>query len=406
MRHRVGRKYPKRAKASFDYNVKPNKHKEHLVLHRKRIWLLTLIPISIIILFITKRNESIAEYFFARGISKWLIQGISLITGIFPFSLMEVEIIVVPFLLVFLLLRFLKRLVNRNSKKDGSSWYLLGMGILNIGCVLSVLLFQFVLFAGVNYYRTPFANASGLTVENSSVDELYRLSMELSSQAAVLRQQLKEKGQEDENGILRLAEKNWNEVADIAKESYEKIGAAYPVLKGSYGSPKPVFFSRIMSKMEITGIFWPFTLEANVNVDTSEYSIPATMGHELAHLHGFMREDEANFISYLVCKQSDSLEFQYSGVMLALTYANNQLFSQDQDLYQDVRNTYSEGMIADVREEYFYWKQFEDTTISAISNSVNDNYLKANNQNDGTKSYGRMVDLLLAEYRKNHESNQ
>jgi hypothetical protein len=46
-----------------------------------------------------------------------------------------------------------------------------------------------------------------------------------------------------------------------------------------------------------------------------------------------------------------------------------------------------------------YWKQFE-TKVAEISNKVNDSYLKANNQDDGVKSYGRMVDLLLAYYSK------
>ena len=35
-----------------------------------------------------------------------------------------------------------------------------------------------------------------------------------------------------------------------------------------------------------------------------------------------------------------------------------------------------------------------------IHNKVNDAYLKANNQTDGVQSYGRMVDLLIAEYEK------
>ena len=33
--------------------------------------------------------------------------------------------------------------------------------------------------------------------------------------------------------------------------------------------------------------------------------------------------------------------------------------------------------------------------------TVNDTYLKANGQTDGVRSYGRMVDLLLAYYRAN-----
>ena len=47
-----------------------------------------------------------------------------------------------------------------------------------------------------------------------------------------------------------------------------------------------------------------------------------------------------------------------------------------------------------------YWKQFEHTKIAETSEKLNDSYLKANNQADGTQSYGRVVDLLLAEYRQ------
>ena len=36
--------------------------------------------------------------------------------------------------------------------------------------------------------------------------------------------------------------------------------------------------------------------------------------------------------------------------------------------------------------------------MKEVSKAVNDVYLKANDQEDGMKSYGRMVDLLLAEY--------
>ena len=34
-----------------------------------------------------------------------------------------------------------------------------------------------------------------------------------------------------------------------------------------------------------------------------------------------------------------------------------------------------------------------------MSNQMNDVYLKANSQEDGVKSYGRMVDLMLEYYR-------
>lgn len=386
-----------------DYINESNSLKWYHGLWGKRTWLLVLMPISLIIIWIVKGNPYIAEYIFARGIYKLISQGLSIITGIIPFSVMELQIIGFPILLILFFIRFIYRLFIKMYKKENGIGYHLTRGFVNLGGTLSVILFMYVLLAGVNYYRYPFAYYSGLEIKESSVNELYELNLKLAEEAKDLREQLTLKGTVDENGVLLVNQGDWQAVSDIAKESFEKLSKGYPVLDGKYSAPKPVFFSDFMSRMEITGIFWPFTAEANVNIAVSEYSIPATMGHELAHLRGFMREDEANYIAYLVCKESDSLEFKYSGTMLALSYASNQLYKQDPDLYHIVSEIYNEGMVLDLRAEYYYWRQFEDTVISTVSNTMNDNYLKVNNQNDGVKSYGRMVDLLLAEYRKNKE---
>ena len=67
---------------------------------------------------------------------------------------------------------------------------------------------------------------------------------------------------------------------------------------------------------------------------------------------------------------------------------------------------YSEGVVKDFRDNSAYWSQFEDTIVSTVSNKVNDTYLKANNQTDGVRSYDRMLDLLLARYRKEQEAVQ
>ncbi|MDF2609213.1 MAG: hypothetical protein K0R92_687 [Lachnospiraceae bacterium] len=369
---------------------------------RKRTWILVLLPISLILLWMVQKNEEIAEYVFARGTYRWLSQSISLISGAVPFSIMELELMVLPVIGLLLFARFIWKLVY-TIRKRGSIGYLLSHGILNLGAVISVLLFLFVMLGGVNYYRYPFTTFSGLEIRESSIDELYNLNMNLVKQAAELRSQIKSTKTADQNGALQFGETSWTDISVTAKEAFDKLAEQYPILAGNYGTPKPVYFSRFMSRMEITGIFWPFTMEANVNVDVPEYTIPATMLHELAHLRGFMREDEANFIAYLASKQSDNLIFQYSGIMLALTYTSNQLYNQDKELYMQVSDNYDIGMTADLRQSYYYWEMFEDTVISTAASTMNDTYLKANSQGDGVKSYGRMVDLLLAEYRNNNK---
>ena len=46
-----------------------------------------------------------------------------------------------------------------------------------------------------------------------------------------------------------------------------------------------------------------------------------------------------------------------------------------------------------------YWERFEGR-LSEVSRTVNNTYLQANSQEDGVQSYGRMVDLLLADQRQ------
>lgn len=385
------------------------------LLLRKRNLLFLLIPLGLLFTRWAKSSATVAENFFATGIYKWVSQGMALLTGWIPFSLMELIIIVGPVTVLVLIIRQVMRVVRVKQKAAdggeevaeaqsvGTQRFVLLMTMLqNLLCLVAVIFFGYVLLCGVNYHRYPVAYHLGLTVENSTVEELEGLYTELADRATELRAQLTS---EDERGvyILPFSER---ELGKEAKKAYQALAEEYPVFGGRYPAPKHVFFSRIMSYTEITGVFTPWTMEANVNIDISPYSIGATMCHELAHLRGFMREDEANYISYRACMASDSPDLQYSGVMLALIHTGNALYRQDAERYFAVyREHISAAVSRDLVANNEYWDQFEkpvvgDTTIGEIADKVNDAYLKINDQTDGTKSYGRVVDLLLAEYKQ------
>lgn len=386
------------------------------VLLRKRNLLLLLIPLGFLLTRWAKSSAAVAETVFATGIYKWLSQTMALLTGWIPFSLMELTIIVGPLVVLGLIIRQIVRVVRVKKTPDGSTEdaeaqsvgaqrFLLIMTMLqNLLCLVAVIFFGYVLLCGVNYHRYPVAYHLGLTVENSSVEELEGLLIELADKATELRSELTT---EDERGVYVLPYSEW-ELGKEAKKAYEALAEEYPVFGGLYPAPKHVFFSRIMSYTEITGVFTPWTMEANVNIDISPYSIGSTMCHELAHLRGFMREDEANYVSYRACMASDSLDLQYSGTMLALIHVGNALYRQDAEKYFAVyREHYSPAVSRDLVANNEYWDQFEkpvvgDTTVGEIVEKVNDTYLKINDQTDGTKSYGRVVDLLLAEYKQRH----
>ena len=388
------------------------------ILLRKRNLLLSLIPLGILLTEWAKSNVRVAEKLFAAGIYKWLSQGMSLLTGWLPFSLMELIIIVGPITILALIVRQIVRVVRvkkpvYHMDKDfrdtvqvqsiGAQRFQLIMTMLqNLLCLTSVIFFGYVLLCGVNYHRYPVSYYLGLTVEASSVEELEGLYTELADKATELRAKLTT---EDERGVYVLPYSK-RQLGKEAKNAYVALAEEYPIFGGNYPVPKHVFFSRIMSWTGITGVFTPWTMEANVNIDIPAYSIGATMCHELAHLRGFMPEEEANYIAYRACMASGSVDLQYSGVMLALIHTGNALYGQNAEKYAEIYLGHISPKVAmDLVANNEYWDQFEkpvvgDTTVGEIADRVNDAYLKANDQEDGTKSYGRVVDLLLAEYKQ------
>ena len=65
---------------------------------------------------------------------------------------------------------------------------------------------------------------------------------------------------------------------------------------------KGVATPNLLSYTETSGIYSPFTFEANINMQMPDLYFAATAAHEYAHLQGFAREDEANFISWYLSK--------------------------------------------------------------------------------------------------------
>lgn len=262
--------------------------------------------------------------------------------------------------------------------------------VVNLSLIACVGYFLFVALWGLNYYRQPLAQSLDYPVAPRSVAELKALCVSLADDANRLRAEVPEDGQ----GHFVLS---GGKSAALLKvpAAYQALSKEIPLFSARYGSPKPVLLSRRMSYTETQGIFIPFTMEPNVNVDMPDAFFASTACHEEAHLYGFAREDEANFISYLACMASGDPEMQYSGTLLALATSMNALSGHNSDAYWEIENTYSDGVKRDLWNHDAYWDQFKGPVAEASTN-VNNSYLKSNKQADGVNSYGRMVDLLLA----------
>lgn len=184
------------------------------------------------------------------------------------------------------------------------------------------------------------------------------------------------------------------------QRAMEKLGQHYRRLSGHYPFPKPILNTWILSIQQTTGVYSPFTVEANYNRDIAYYDIPFTICHELSHLRGYMQEEEANFIGVLATIGADDLYFNYSGYVSAWVYAGNALARIDSTAFATLYARINARTRQDMLYNNAYWQQFEGKPAEAHE-QLNDAYLKMQGQATGVRSYGHVTDLMLEYFAKN-----
>ena len=185
-------------------------------------------------------------------------------------------------------------------------------------------------------------------------------------------------------------------------EMSAKLGDAMDVASDEYGlffnfptRAKPVLLSRVMSRAHITGIYTFFTGESNLNVDFPDYTLPHTAAHEFSHQRGISREDEANFVAFLICVSSDDPYIQYSGYLNMFEYTVNTLHGYDPDAYGELIGMCTDEVRGEMIAYGEFFEQYRDTTLSEVSDAVNDATLKLNGT-EGTISYSLVVNLAIS----------
>lgn len=356
----------------------------------KLLWLLPG-PVFYALFRLSFLFPAFTETVYSRAVFRFINQGLSTATGLLPFSLGEILLYAFILALAFYIVLMAVRAIL--AKKEW--WHVLLRRVIALCCAASMLYALFVGLWGFNYAREPLGGTLGLDTSPATVKELYSTCEALVQRANSLRFDVPENG----SGVFkpdRTRDKTMQSTEALYSRAAEQTGNGF--LGGSFGRAKPVLYSTGLSWAHITGIYFPFTGESNVNADIPDLLFAATCLHETAHQRGFSREDEANFLAYYVCSFSGDINVMYSGTMLALIHAMNQLHDAGGDRYYALRATYTDGLNRDLAAYSKFWQQYE-SPVREAAETVNNNFLKANMQDDGVKSYGRMVDLLIGLWR-------
>lgn len=256
--------------------------------------------------------------------------------------------------------------------------------------LLVLLAFLFVGLWGLNHFAPTVGEQIGLELRPYTLDELKAAATyfaEMASEHAGLVER-------DADGNLVLPE--LSVLSDKAIAAYERLAEKNDRYRLRVPGVKPLLSSRAFAYMGNTGIYVCLTGEPCISTRTYALSQPFTICHELGHSLAVAREDEANYLAFLACRASDDEFFRYSGYYCAFIYCYNALYAESPASARGLWSCCENELLYDNDVHVTHNKQYEGK-VQEAARAVNDAYLKTFDE-PGVKSYGLVVDYLIAEY--------
>ena len=240
-----------------------------------------------------------AAFLLARGNRAWMNaledcaaapvrRALASVTYRVSFSVMEVLYTLAALAAIGYIVWSIAAVVRARGRRKRRG-YSAALGAVCIG--LGVYLLSSFLW-GVCYYTDTFQDRSGVQAEEVAPEDLAAVT-------AWFARSLSEAADgvpRDEDGRFDVS---LDEIFAKSLDIYRGAEALFPFLELEDRVPKRMFYSRLMSAMNFTGVYCAFTGESCINVDTPACLIPSTIAHELSHQRGIASEQECNFLAVL-----------------------------------------------------------------------------------------------------------
>ena len=323
--------------------------------------------------------------FFNKYISPAVRAPLAYLTGWIPFSLAEYLLLALPIIII--------AAVSFGFKHYSDSWRNLG-----IYCLIICSLMAYV-FSAFTLGFMPAYRGSRLD-EKMNIDKQPVSAEELRDTALLLADVLNT-AVEDVSfsaGGASVMPYGYDEMNDKLMEAYADTCKKYDFIQPLNSNIKRIMLSEPMTYTHISGVYTFFTGEANLNVNFPDYTLPYTAAHEFAHQRGIAREDEANFVAFLVCSRSDDAYIRYCAYLNLYEYVASALYSASPEYYAEVYKRLPAEAKQEMRAYSEFFDKYRDSVASDVSGAVNDTFLTINGT-EGVKSYGMVVDLAVAYFK-------
>ena len=344
-------------------------------------------------LWAASRSKDFVEHVYAENVGPFINQALSQVSGSVRVSVAEILVFGVP---LYLACRFVFATIQVLRRRRRLVPAVLN-GLLRMVVLAAIVSTLFYALWGVQYARATVDERLGWTetalrpTRGPPDRQLDKLCVELVDKVNDLLKQQEGPFESTTAGFpLDDADAKIDEAFRRVTTSLE----LHSSFAEPRGSAKPIISSELMSRMGLTGFYFPWTGEANYNDQAPLWQRIHVIAHEKSHQRGIMSEDEANFFGFLACVAANDPYIQYCGYLFAQRHLLRQLSRSDLKRARELIARRHKDVQRDIDEASAFWREHRGWAMKAAT-KVNDQYLKAHKVKGGVASYGRVTRLLL-----------
>ncbi len=350
---------------------------------KKKAWLIVLV--LIVLIKILSIFPYAVEKYYSNGIYPVISRLLRFLFGRLPFSAGDLLYAAAGIYLLIKLVKFIRAIFKRQAG-TGFWWNATRWIVFYSLLVYAV----FNILWGLNYNRLGMAYQLQLQMKPYSTEELEKVM-------GIIVQRL------DTTNVKAMETRGlylYNKA--LFAESfrcYQLAKNQYPQLVYATRSVKSSLYRSLGDYLGYSGYYNPFTGEAQVNTTVPVFIRPFTTCHEMGHQLGYAKENEANFAGYLSAKSSADAAFRYSVYFDLYDYGIRELYGRDSVRAIELNKQKPLQAKKDRIELKNFYDAYENP-IEPYIRRLYGQYLRANEQPAGMRSYNEVMAFLIAYYKK------
>ena len=343
---------------------------------KKTIIALSLIPQVLLVKLLSNYPEFVEQYY-SNGVYPVISKVFRFTLGWMPFSFGD---LIYTFAGIYAIRWFYKN--RKRLRKDTKNW------LVDVFAAVAIIYGAFHLFWGLNYHRLPLHKSLNLA-RDYTTEQLVHVTKALIKKSNTLHFEI------TKNDTIKAdIPFSKGDIFKMVPTGYTNLKKSFPHLAYTPKSLKKSLYSYPLTYMGFSGYLNPLTNEAQVDGLIPVYKFPTTSAHEIAHQLGYAAENEANFIGFLAITSHDNIYFRYTGYTFALRFCLNEIYRRDEALYESIAESVNTGILKNYKEVREFWEAHKNPA-EPLFKSFYGNFLKANKQSKGMKSYNYVVALIV-----------